>query len=83
MRRSVAYSRAQLRLSNAIHREDNLAHQRALLRQQIHRAQLLHEDHTELSLQVRAIHAEWLAAVEDKLAAQQLLRELKGEPVRT
>jgi hypothetical protein len=83
MRRSVAYSRAQLRLSNAIHRETQLAHQRALLRQQIHRAMLLHEDYQELALECRAIHAEWREAVADKLAAQQLLRELKGEPVPT
>jgi hypothetical protein len=83
MPRSVAYSRAQLRLSNAIHRETQLAHQRTLLRQQIHRAQLLREDHTELSLQCRAVHEEWRQAVAEKLAAQQLLQELKGEPVPT
>jgi len=83
MRRSVAYCRAQLRLTNAQHHENNLAHQRALLRQQIHRAQLLREDHTELSLQCRAVHEEWRQAVAEKLAAQQLLQELKGEPVPT
>jgi hypothetical protein len=83
MRRSVAQCRAQLRLNNAQHREDQLAHQRALLRQQIHRAQLLRENHSELSLQCRAVHAEWRQAVEEKLAAQQALQELKGEPVPT
>jgi hypothetical protein len=83
MRRSVAQRRAELQLRNALHREDNLAHQRALLRQQIHRAMLLKEDHTELSLQCRAIHEEWRQAVEEKLAAQQVLQELKGEPVPT
>jgi hypothetical protein len=73
MRRSVAQCRAELQLRNAIHREDNLAHQRTLLRQQIHRAMLLHEDHTELSLRCRAVHAAWRQAVEEKLAAQQAL----------
>jgi hypothetical protein len=76
--RSVAQCRAQLRLTNAIHREDTLAHQRALLRQQIARAMMLREDHTELSLQCRAIHEEWRQAVAEKLAAQRLLQELKG-----
>jgi hypothetical protein len=83
MPRSVAQCRAELQLRNAIHREYNLAHQRALLRRQIARAMLLHEDHRELSLQCRAIHAEWRAAVEEKLAAQAALQELKGEPVPT
>jgi hypothetical protein len=78
MRRSVAQCHAELQLRNAIHREDNLAHQRALLRQQIHRAMLLKEDHTELSLKCRAIHADWRQAVEEKLAAQQALQEAKG-----
>jgi hypothetical protein len=81
MRRSVAQCQAELRLSNARHREDQLAARRALLRQKIHRAMLLHEDHSELSLQCRAVHAEWRQAVEDKLAAQQALQEAKREPV--
>jgi hypothetical protein len=33
--RTVAYCRAKLRLSNALHREDQLAHERALLRKEI------------------------------------------------
>jgi hypothetical protein len=81
--RSVAQCRAQLRLNNAQHREDQLAHQRAMLRRQIARAMLLRGDHSELSLQCRAVNAGWLAAVEQKLAAQQALQELKGEPVPT
>jgi hypothetical protein len=83
MRRSVVYCRAQLQLRNAIHREDNLAHQRALLRKQIHRAMLLHEDYQELALECRAIHAEWREAVAEKLAAQQALQEANVEPVPT
>jgi hypothetical protein len=83
MPRSVAQCRAELQLRNAIHREDNLAHQRAMLRRQIHRAQLLHEDHSELSLQCRAVHEEWRQAVAEKLAAQQALLEAKDEPIPT
>jgi hypothetical protein len=81
MPRSVAQCRAELQLRNALHREDNLAHQRTLLRQQIHRAMLLHEDHSELSLRCRAVHEAWRQAVAEKLAAQQALQELKGESV--
>jgi hypothetical protein len=81
MPRSVAQCRAQLQLRNAIHREDNLAYQRALLRRQIHRAMLLQEDYSQLALECRAIHAEWRQAVEEKLAAQQALQEAKGDPV--
>jgi hypothetical protein len=81
MHRSVAQCRAELQLRNALHREDNLAHQRTLLRQQIARAMRLREDHTELSLQCRAIHAEWRQAVEEKLAAQQALLEASSDVV--
>jgi hypothetical protein len=83
MRRSVAQCRAEMQLRNAIHREDSLAHQRALLRKRIARAMMLREDYSELSIRCRAIHAEWRQAVEEKLAAQQALQEAKGEPVPT
>jgi hypothetical protein len=77
--RTVAYCRAKMRLSNARHREDQLAHERTMLRKQIARAMALMEDHGELSMRCRAVHAEWRQAVAEKLEAQQ---ELKNESVR-
>jgi hypothetical protein len=74
--RTDAHRRAQMRLSNALHREDQLAHERAMLRRQIARAMALQEDHGELSMRCRAVHEEWRRAVEEKLAAQRTLREL-------
>jgi hypothetical protein len=78
--RTVAYCCAQMRLSNALHREAQLDHERSMLRKQIARAMALQEDHSELTLRCREVHEEWRQAVEEKLVAQQSLQELKHEP---
>jgi hypothetical protein len=78
MHTTVAYCRARMRLNNAIHREDQLAHQRAMLRKQIANAMALQQDHGELSMRCRAVHEEWRQAVEAKIAARQELRQLKA-----
>jgi hypothetical protein len=75
--RTDAHRRARMRLNNALHREDQLAHERSMLRRKISLAMMLREDHSELSTQCRAVHEAWRQAVEEKLSAQQSLQELK------